>query len=52
MDKESIKIVIKLPSSPMEELEYLAPEEEEECEECEAASVKTKKDFYLKMLED
>lgn len=49
MDKESIKIVIKLPSSPMEELEYLAPEEDEMTEEVE---IKTKRDFYLKMLED
>jgi len=50
MDKESIKIVIKLPSSPMEELEYLAPEEEGE--EAEEVEIKTRKDFYLKMLEE
>jgi len=49
MNKESIKIIIGLPSSPMEELEYLAPEEEEGPEEVE---IKTKRDFYLKMLED
>lgn len=50
MDKESIKIVIKLPSSPLEELEYLAPEEEGEVEEL--SEIKTRKDFYLKMLEE
>ena len=48
MDKESIKIVIKLPSSPLEELNYLAPEEEEQG----LPEIKTKRDFYLKMLEE